>query len=244
MILVRAAPDGAGEGHRTHGRRAEDQPRVRRVLPVAGDRHGRQARARQRARLLPRPRRQGRGTGRPVGREGPGDAELHRGAGDRPERVRAAVRRASGPSRPGREDQAGAGRAAVHPGAGDLRGPGGGRAVRQPGAAGRAADPGQGAGQARGAVLGRHRVGVQVDHLVLRRPARRRGAGPAERGRRPGGSSGAARGAGVGRDHGGQPGGAGVPAGRGGDDPHRVSPRFRHRITAPSWANGSTRGTG
>ena len=46
----------------------------------------------------------------------------------------------------------------------------------------------------------------------------------------PGGSPGAARGAGVGRDHGGQPGGAGVPAGRGGDDPHRVSPRLRHRI--------------
>ena len=136
------------------------------------------------ARLLPGARRQGRGTGRPVGRAGPGDAGLHRGAGDRPERVRAAVRRAPGPAGPDREDQAGAGRPAVHPRGGDLQGPGGGRAARQPGAAGRAADPGQGADQARGAVLGRHRVGVQVHHLVLRRAARRRRAGPAEPGTR------------------------------------------------------------
>ena len=184
MILVQAAPAGAGKGTARMAVVLKINPGFDASYPWREIGTGARPEAGQRARLLPRPRRQGRGTGRPVGRAGPGDAELHRGAGDRPERCSSRCTASTWTRGTRREDQAGAGRAAVHPGAGDLQGPGGGRAARQPGAAGRAADSGQGAGQARRAVLGCHRVGVQVHHLVLRRPARRRGAGPAERGRR------------------------------------------------------------
>ena len=153
--------------------------------------------------------------GEPAGRwAGRGLAELHRGAGDRPGLVRAAVRRASGSARPGREDQAG--RAAQR------FTPVGGRDFEELAAAEPHASPARLAelrtlakAQARHAVPFWD-VTVSVSKSItlfyggLLAAA---GAGPAERGRRPGGSAGAARGAGVGRDHGGEPGGAGVPAG-------------------------------
>src|SRR6266567_2179077 len=128
MILVRAAPDGAGKGTARMAVVLKINPGFDASYPWREIGTGTRPEPASGIDYYLAPADKG---GEPVGRKRPGGAELHRGAGDRPERVRAAVRRAPGSSRSGWEDQAGAGRAAVHPGAGDLRGPGGGRAARQ-----------------------------------------------------------------------------------------------------------------